>query len=125
MQEHSGAEDIHTRSETADLSVSVEVLKSMIRRLCSCSYESTISLRQDLTFDFTGAVFSKKGLKFGSEQMRSLRMVDSGRFTNLAFMLSDQFDVPVKAALFQDEFRTFSWIVRNSTDLCWSSTTAS
>ena len=99
------AEGVYIRRGTTNIPVSEETLKVMLHRPRSRSYESTISLRQDLTFDFTGAVFSKKGLKFGLEQMKSLRMVDSGRFTNLAFMLSDQFDVPVKAALFQDEFK--------------------
>ena len=99
------AEGVYIRRGTTNLPVSEETLKVMLHRPRSRSYESTISLRQDLTFDFTRTVFSKNGLELGPEQMKALNMTDNGRFTNLAFMLSDQFDVPVKAALFQDEFK--------------------
>jgi ATP-dependent DNA helicase RecG len=77
----------------------------MLQRPRSRSFERMISFRQDLTFEFTASVFRKKDLKFGEEQMKSLHLIENGRYTNLAFMLSDQFDVPVKAALFEDEFK--------------------
>lgn len=99
------AEGVFVRRGTVNDPVSEETLKVMLHRLRSRSYESTISLRQDLTFDFTRSVFSKNGLELDPEHMKTLHMTDNGRFTNLAFMLSDQFDVPVKAALFQDEFK--------------------
>ena len=88
-----------------DISVSEETLRVALQRQLSRSYDSTVSLRQDLTFDFTKIVFSKNGLELDREHMKTLHMVDNGKITNLAFMLSDQFDVPVKAALFQDEFK--------------------
>lgn len=99
------AEGVYIRRGTTNIPVSEETLKVMLHRPRSRSYESTISLRQNLTFDFTKMVFAKNGLELGPENMKALRMTDNGRFTNLAFMLSDQFDVPVKAALFQDEFK--------------------
>ena len=99
------AEGVYIRRGTTNIPVSEETLKVMLHRPRSRSYESTVSLRQDLTFDFTRAVFSKNGLELGPEHMKALHMTDNGRYTNLAFMLSDQFDAPVKAALFQDEFK--------------------
>lgn len=99
------AEGVYIRRGTTDIPVSEQTLKVMLHRPRSRSYETVISLRQDLTFDFTRTVFSKNGLELGPEQMKILHMTDNGKFTNLAFMLSDQFDLPVKAALFQDEFK--------------------
>ncbi len=68
------------------------------------SYEKAVSFGQDLTFEFTASVFRKKELEFGEEEMKSLHLIENGRYTNLAFMLSDQFDAPVKTAMFQDAF---------------------
>ena len=99
------AEGVYIRKGTSNQPVSEEALRTMLQRPRSRSYERMISFRQDLTFEFTASVFRKKDLKFGEEQMKSLHLIENGRYTNLAFMLSDQFDVPVKAALFEDEFK--------------------
>lgn len=67
------------------------------------SYETMTSARQDLTFEATGRFFRKRRIVFGTEQMESLGLMDGRSFTNLAFMLSDQFDQGIKMAVFEDE----------------------
>lgn len=99
------AEGVFIRKGTTNIPVSEETLKVMIQRPRSRRYEKMISFRQDLTFDYASSVFRKSEMKFGDEQMKALHITENGRYTNLAFMLSDQFDVPAKAALFQDEYK--------------------
>ena len=71
----------------------------------SYSYETLPSMRRDLTFEVTSRIFGEHGMKFGSKLMGSLGMVSEGTYTNLAFMLSDQFDQGIKMAVFEDEFK--------------------
>ena len=71
----------------------------------SSSYETLPSMRQDLTFEATGRFFEGHGVEFGRKQMESLGMVSEGAYTNLAFMLSDQFDQGIKMAVFEDEYK--------------------
>ena len=99
------AEGVFIRKGTSNIPVSEETLKVMLQKPRSRSYESMISLRQDLTFDYASSVLRKNGMKFGEEQMKTLHVIENGKYTNLAFMLSDQFNVPAKAALFQDEYK--------------------
>jgi len=82
-----------------------QLLKVMLQSPRPLRYESTPSLYQDLTFDFTRNIFAKNGLELGKEQMRILHMMEGDIYTNLGLMLSDQFDVQVKAAMFQDEYK--------------------
>ena len=67
------------------------------------SYETMTSARQGLTCGATGRFFRERGIVFGAEQMESLGLMDGGSFTNLAFMLSDQFDQGIKMVVFEDE----------------------
>ena len=99
------AEGVYVRRGSANIPVSEETFNVMEHRPRSLTYESTLSIYQDLTFDFTRSVFSKKGLELGPEQMAALHLTDNGRYTNLAFMLSDQFNAHTKGALFQDEYK--------------------
>jgi len=99
------AEGVYIRKGTTNIPVSEEAFKAMLQRPRSRMYENLPSLEQDLTFEFTESVFKKKQIALGKEQMKTLHMIDGGKYTNLAFMLSDQFDTPLKAALFQDDYR--------------------
>lgn len=71
----------------------------------SYSYETLPSRRRDLTFEVTSRIFREHGVEFGIKLMGSLGMVSEGTYTNLAFMLSDQFDQGIKMAVFEDEFK--------------------
>lgn len=69
------------------------------------SYESMTSMRQDLTFDVTCRFFEERGFEFEVRRMEPLGMMHRGSFTNLAFMLSDQFDQGIKMAVLEDGFK--------------------
>ncbi|MBQ7702496.1 MAG: putative DNA binding domain-containing protein [Candidatus Methanomethylophilaceae archaeon] len=99
------AEGVYVRRGIVNIPVSEEMLRVMLQTPRSRRYETILSLNQDLTFDFTRSVFMKYGFELGIEQMRALHIMDGDMYTNLGFMLSDQFDMPVKAAMFQDDYK--------------------
>lgn len=100
------AEGVYVRKGTANVPVSEEMFKAMLRDFRSRRFEQMISFEQDLTFDFTASVFRKKGIVFDEEKMRALHIIEGSKYTNLGLMMSDQFDSPVKAALFPDEYKS-------------------
>ena len=79
-----------------------EEISRMLRERDNIPYESLISRYQDLTFNFLKLKFEEKGLDFSE-----FKMVTSGfdpksnQYTNLAFWLSDQYDVATKMAVYQ------------------------
>ena len=100
------AEGVYIRKGASSVPVSEETFQSMIRNIRSVAYEEQISFNQDLTFDYTRSVFERKNVQFDEEHMKILHMIDDDRYTNLAFILSDQFNQSIKVASFSDEFRT-------------------
>lgn len=100
------AEGVYIRKGTSSAPVTEEGFQSMLRGIRSLSYERQISFRQDLTFDELRRIFDDCSMILDDERMESLHMKDKGRYTNLAFILSDQYDQSVKMASFDDMFRT-------------------
>ena len=47
-----------------------------------------------------------KGLASDEERMRALHLRNDDGFTNLGFILSDQFDQPIRMAVFPDEYKS-------------------
>ena len=82
------------------------LIVQMIRESQSTPYESMPSLEQNLTFEYASDIFEHAGLKFEIPQMQSLGLMDGEMYTNLAFMLSDQFSQGIKMAVFEDEFKS-------------------
>jgi len=72
----------------------------------SVPFESLLSIEQGLTFDYASNIFAHAGLSLEKTQMRSSGLIDEGMYTNLAFMLSDQFPQGIKMAVFEDEFKS-------------------
>ena len=96
---------VFIRRGTSSVAAPEDMILKMIREKPFESYESMTSMRQDLTFEVTSRFFRDKEIEFGKKQMESLGMLHGKLFTNLAFMLSDQFDQSVKMAVFEDEFK--------------------
>ena len=69
-------------------------------------FESLISSEQDLTFETAEKVFESADVGFGRDRMVSLGMLSEGRYTNLAFLLSDQCTAGMKLAAFSDRDMT-------------------
>ena len=62
----------------------------------------SLSLEQNLTFEYAVKVFEDKGVLFGETQRQSLGLIRAdGRYSNLALLLSDQCPYSIKAAIFQ------------------------
>lgn len=80
-----------------------EEISRMLRERDNIPYESLISRYQDLTFNFLKLKFEEKGLDFSEFKMVTSGFVDpkSNQYTNLAFWLSDQYDVATKMAVYQ------------------------
>ncbi|MCF0108590.1 MAG: hypothetical protein HUJ57_00575 [Erysipelotrichaceae bacterium] len=81
--------------------------------LISCIYDdqhryiyiNDISDEQDLSFEYLAKEFGKQGMELTDRNMVSLGLVRSdGKYTNLAFMLSDQSDVTVKIAEYDKHY---------------------
>ena len=75
----------------------------MIREWSSRPFETCTSREQDLTFEYMSKMFEEAGLQLGNEQMRSLGLVDDGLYTNLAYILSDQCQIGIRFASYDDE----------------------
>jgi len=72
----------------------------------SIHYESTRSLDQNFTFNYPKNHFIRSGLAFDEVHMNIMGLKDSNGYTNLAFLLSDQCDFQIKAAVFIDKGRS-------------------
>ena len=60
------------------------------------------SLNQDLTFEETAKEFKLRDVDFGTQQMRTMKMIDNDNlYSNLGLLLSDQCVHTIKAAVFQ------------------------
>jgi ATP-dependent DNA helicase RecG len=61
----------------------------------------SLSLEQNLTFDYATEVFAEREIIFGEYQKRSLGLIRvDDRFSNLALLISDQCPYSIKAAIF-------------------------
>jgi ATP-dependent DNA helicase RecG len=79
-----------------------EAIREMIRETDGYNYESNQSLDQKLTFEFCSKIFADRGVLFGKNQMKTMKMIDlAGNYTNLAMLLSDQCFHSIQFACFQ------------------------
>ena len=80
-------------------------------------FESQIAFVQNLTFNYLRSKFEEKLLSLTEENMGSLHIRVGAEYTQLGYILSDQYDQPLKIAAFNDEFRT-EFIDRNEFTGC-------
>lgn len=79
-----------------------DVILAMIRKTANYSYEEEVSVNQELGFSQLKAIFSRRHVKLGVRQMRSLMMRnEDGQYTNLAYILSDGCQLRFQVASFQ------------------------
>lgn len=95
---------VFIRRGTSSVAAPQDMILRMIRD-GPIRYESLVSIRQDLTFEATERIFRENDVPFGDQQMESLGMRSGGVFTNLGFMLSDQFDQGIKMAVYPDRYK--------------------
>ena len=93
---------VYVRVGSESVSASREHIRQLIRENDSERFIESLSLEQNLTFDYAAKVFEDNGVQFGGTQRQSLGVIRSdGRYSNLALLLSDQCPYSIKAAIFQ------------------------
>lgn len=93
---------VYVRKGSSSQPMTEEGIREMIIQSYGKSYESGRSIRQDLTFETLAVAMKHRSIEFGLAQMRTLKLVgEDGLYTNLAYLLSDQYEGVTKVALFQ------------------------
>ena len=91
---------VFVRNGPVDVPASESLILKMIRESPETPFESLPSKEQDLSFEQTRRIFEMNGLQLTDANMTSIGMIDKRIYTNLAYMLSDQFPQGVKASVF-------------------------
>lgn len=95
-------EGVYVRQGYSSVPATDTVIRRMIKETDGDHFETMRCLEQELTFDATEKEFRFRKVEFGSQQMRTLKLVDNdGLYSNLALLLSDQNPHTIKVAVFQ------------------------
>lgn len=100
---------VYVRHGNTSAPASADAIREMIRDTDGYSYESNLSFEQNLTFEFCRKIFADKGILFGKNQLKTMKLINQdGNYTNLAMLLSDQCFHSIQFACFQGtEIGTF------------------
>lgn len=80
-----------------------ETIKQMLIRKSSLSFEESISIKQNLTFNYIEKAFDEVGINIKDERKKqNLHMLNNkGEYTNLALLLSDENPYSIKVAVYE------------------------
>lgn len=93
---------VYVRKGSSSQPMTDEGIREMILQTGGKSYEAARSMNQELSFQTMDLEMKRRGIEFGSAQMRTLKLIgEDGLYTNLACLLSDQCQATTKVALFQ------------------------
>lgn len=98
-------EGVYIRKGPSSIPAPESLILRMIKE-CSESFESSISLEQNLTFNETKEIFKESGVQLEENQMITLGFYKGKLYTNLAYLLSDQCTSGIKIAAYSDHFKT-------------------
>lgn len=100
-------EGVYVRQGYSSVPATDTVIRRMIKETDGDRFEAMRCLNQDLTFEATKKEFELRKTDFGSQQMRTLKLIDQdGLYSNLALLLSDQCVHTIKVAVFQGTDQT-------------------
>ena len=89
-------------------------IRQMIKETDGDRFEAMRSMNQELTFETTEKEFQLRKIEFGTQQMRTLKLIDQdGLYSNLAMLLSDQCVHTIKVAVFREKIRPYLKIGEN------------
>lgn len=95
-------EGVYVRQGFSSVPATDTAIRRMIKETDGDRFEEMRSLEQDLTFESTANEFSLRHIDFGSQQMQTLKILNSdGIYTNLGLLLSEQCIHTIKVAVFQ------------------------
>ncbi|MGN0485087.1 MAG: RNA-binding domain-containing protein [Lachnospiraceae bacterium] len=93
---------VYVRKGSSSQPMTDEGIREMIVQTSGASYECSRSMNQQLTFDTFASELEQRSIAFGPSQMKTLKLIgEDGLYTNLAYLLSDQWEGTTKVALFQ------------------------
>lgn len=94
-------EGVYVRQGASSVPASEAQILNMIKETSGDRYEDARSLNQQLTFQKAENYFGLRGLPFGDQQKRTLKIIGpDGTYTNLGMLLSDQCVHTIKLAVF-------------------------
>lgn len=95
-------EGVYVRQGYSSVPATDLAIRQMIKETDGDHFEEMRSLNQELTFEAAQKEFELRDIKFGSQQMQTLKMIDKeGIYSNLGLLLSDQCVHTIKVAVFQ------------------------
>lgn len=95
-------EGVYVRQGYSSVPATATAIRQMIKETDGERFEIMRSLNQSLTFHAAKKEFKLRNVEFGTQQMRTLKLIDSdGLYSNLALLLSDQCSHTIKVAVFQ------------------------
>lgn len=93
---------VFVRQGVSTMPASADSIRRMLMMSSGYEYERSVAVEQDLHFVKANEIFRMHKLPFGDEQFRTLELVDAdGRYTNLAYLLSDECTHSVKIGVFE------------------------
>ena len=100
-------EGVYVRQGYSSVPASDTAIRRMIKETDGDHFEAMCCLNQELTFEATKKEFTLRKIEFGSQQMRTLKLMDQDSlYSNLGLLLSDQCVHTIKAAVFQGTDQT-------------------
>lgn len=100
-------EGVYVRQGYSSVPATATAIRQMIKETDGERFEIMRSLNQSLMFHAAEKEFKLRNVEFGTQQMRTLKLIDSdGLYSNLALLLSDQCSHTIKVAVFQGTDQT-------------------
>lgn len=100
-------EGVYVRQGYLAVPATDAAIRQMIKETDGDRFEAMRSMNQELTFETTEKEFQLRKIEFGTQQMRTLKLIDQdGLYSNLAMLLSDQCVHTIKVAVFQRKDQT-------------------
>ena len=100
-------EGVYVRQGYSSIPATDTAIRRMIKETDGDRFESMRSLNQELTFEAAKKEFALREVDFGSQQMRTLKLIDQDNlYSNLGLLLSDQCVHTIKVAVFQGTDQT-------------------
>ena len=100
-------EGVYVRQGYSAVPATDTAIRRMIKETDGDRFEAMRSLNQELTFEAAKKEFQLRNVEFGSQQMRTLKLVDQDNlYSNLGLLLSDQCVHTIKVAVFQGTDQT-------------------
>lgn len=94
----------YLRTGSCSIPASEEVVKQMIIKNSSLSFETSISNNQDLTFNYINETFTENNINIQDINVkRNLHMANDRNYTNLGLLFSDQNPFTFKLAVYKSE----------------------